>query len=227
MDITLFTQDFFLLVVGLSTLFQIGVAALSTFITRKASFCRDGWMVISIAFWMMAIRRISVAYEIMTNRDIAYYYWPELVGLFLSAGLIHGLWKLNSCFTEEIHNLSALAEEMPAMVSILNNVGYATYLNKKWYEYTGSGKSDSLGYAWHQFVHPDDLAKVWDYWRLCLEQACAYEAKVRVRNKEGKYRWHLARALPLKNERGEVHTWFGTMIDVENYILDKETIYGR
>lgn len=220
--------DLFLLVVLTSTLIQMGVAIVASVITHKTSSCRQAWMILSIAFWMMVVRRISVAYEIVSDSPhIEYYYWPEIIGLFLSGALFHGLCVLNKCYSEEIHSLTTLAEEMPAMVLMTDKKGFVTFWSKKWYDYTGLGPSESLGHAWHQAIHTDDLAKVWDYWKMCLDALCPFEAKVRVRNHKGEYRWHVFRALPIRNEVREACAWFGTMADIQDYVLDKETIYGR
>lgn len=177
---------------------------------------------------MMVVRRLAVSYEIMNDvKGITFYYWPEIVGLFLSMILFHGLWILNKCYSEEIHNLTNLAEEMPAMVLIMNAKGFATHLNKKWYGYSGLSQSQSLGFAWHQMIHTEDLATTWDYWQTCLSQACAFEGKMRIKNSSGDFRWHIVRALPMKNESGQVYSWFATMVDIQNYMLDKESLYGR
>lgn len=223
-----YINDVFLIIILFSTVLQLAVAIVSSVITYRSTFCRAAWFGLSVAFWLMCIRRLAVAHEIATDvPHLPYYYWPELLGLALSALLLWGLWELNKCFKEEISHLTSLAEEMPVMVSIMTTAGYATYLNKRWYEYSGGSVESSLGFGWHDYIHPEDLETVWEHWQSCLKYACIFEAKARVKNKEGEYRWHVARAVPIKDEKGNVHTWFGMMTDVHSYVLNKETLYGR
>ena len=36
-----------------------------------------------------------------------------------------------------------------------------------------------------------------------------------MRSRTGEFRWFLSRALPIRDERGEIVRWFGTNTDVE------------
>jgi hypothetical protein len=37
------------------------------------------------------------------------------------------------------------------------------------------------------------------------------------RKADGVYRWHLSRALPMKNDKGEIVKWFGSCTDIDEY----------
>jgi hypothetical protein len=39
-----------------------------------------------------------------------------------------------------------------------------------------------------------------------------------LRGRDGNYRWFLSRALPIRNEAGEVIRWFGTNMDITEQI---------
>jgi signal transduction histidine kinase len=44
----------------------------------------------------------------------------------------------------------------------------------------------------------------------------AYEVECRYRRHDGEYRWHIARAEPIKNESGELLYWLGTSTDIHD-----------
>jgi PAS domain-containing protein len=74
---------------------------------------------------------------------------------------------------------------------------------------------DKLG--WTYFVHPDDLANAGQIWQNSLDTGCDYEVEFRlIRASDRSYRWHLVRAFPLKNEKGEILQWIGTCTDIDD-----------
>ena len=41
---------------------------------------------------------------------------------------------------------------------------------------------------------------------------------------DGDYRWHLGRAVPIRDERGEILRWFGTATDIHDQKLLQDTL---
>jgi signal transduction histidine kinase len=54
--------------------------------------------------------------------------------------------------------------------------------------------------------------------RQSFENGTPWEDTFPLRSKDGTYRWFLSRALPIRNEAGEVVRWFGTNTDVTEQI---------
>ncbi|RDI76340.1 hypothetical protein Vi05172_g13659 [Venturia inaequalis] len=55
----------------------------------------------------------------------------------------------------------------------------------------------------------------------------SYTTEVRLRNKEGDYRWHLVRVLlsaPVRGEDEEEETWYGTCTDINDHKLLEQTL---
>lgn len=212
----------------LSTVVQFAVAVLAYRITTKTSFCRPAWITITIALILMVIRRLGVSYEIMTDtHHIEYYAWPEVLGLILSVCLFKGFYELDKCFVHEINHLTSLAEEIPAIVCIHNKDGYFYHFNNKWQEYTGIQKSESRGNQWKALIHPDDLAAFSEYFDMCVKASCLFEAKIRLKGKDGEYRWHFMRSMPVKDKRGRTDVWFTVISDIDDYVLRRKFFYGR
>jgi diguanylate cyclase (GGDEF)-like protein/PAS domain S-box-containing protein len=108
-----------------------------------------------------------------------------------------------------------LAEAIPQIFWIGNSHGHTTYLNKRWYEMTGSTEGEGLGVGWIEWVHPDDRAPCLEKWQKCMLSGETYEIEYRLRDSTNGYRWYLGRAVPLRDEEGVIQQWFGTCTDIE------------
>ena len=114
------------------------------------------------------------------------------------------------------------ADTMPQMVWSTRADGYYDYYNARWYAFTGVAESSTDGEGWNAIVHPDDQEKAWTAWRRSLATGEAYEIEFRLRHRSGRYRWTLARALPVRNSRGIILRWFGTFTDINDQKIATE-----
>jgi diguanylate cyclase (GGDEF)-like protein/PAS domain S-box-containing protein len=110
-----------------------------------------------------------------------------------------------------------IAEAMPQMVWSTRPDGYHDYYNQRWYEFTGVPYGSSDGEEWNGMFHPDDQDRAWANWRHSLATGELYEIEYRLRHHSGEYRWTLGRALPVRNDKGEIERWFGTCTDIHDW----------
>lgn len=108
---------------------------------------------------------------------------------------------------------------MPQMVWSALPDGYHDYYNKRWYEYTGLSYDGTKGEGWNSVLHPDDREMAWKVWNQSLQTGEPYEIEYRFRRHDGEYHWFLGRALPLRDENGEIRKWFGTCTDIHEQKL--------
>ncbi|MES3000390.1 MAG: PAS domain S-box protein, partial [Pseudomonadota bacterium] len=107
-----------------------------------------------------------------------------------------------------------IADAMPQMVWSTLPDGYHDYYNRQWYEFTGTPLGSTDGEAWNGMFHPEDQPRAWEVWRRSLSTLEPYEIEYRLRHRSGEYRWVLGRALPVRNELGDVVRWMGTCTDI-------------
>lgn len=107
-----------------------------------------------------------------------------------------------------------IADAIPQMVWSTLPDGYHDYYNRQWYEFTGMAPGSTDGEAWNGMFHPDDQPRAWEKWRESLETGERYEIEYRLRHKSGEYRWVLGRALPVRDDTGEIVRWMGTCTDI-------------
>lgn len=112
-----------------------------------------------------------------------------------------------------------LADSLPNIVWTADKEGNINYYNKRWYDYTGFEGLDSRENAAKKILHPDDFQKAIDIWQTSRQTKSAYEIEYQFkdRSKDGAYRWHLGRAIPIKDKDGEVVQWIGTCTDIDEF----------
>jgi len=118
--------------------------------------------------------------------------------------------------SEQDMKFRLLADTMPQMVWSTRPDGFHDYYNARWYEFTGMPVGSTDGEAWNGMFHPDDQARAWALWRHSLDTGEPYEIEYRLRNAAGEYRWTLGRALPMRDDRGQITRWFGTCTDIHD-----------
>ena len=123
--------------------------------------------------------------------------------------------------SEERYRL--LVDMIPQIVWTTDPNGQHTYFSRRWYEYSGATFEESQGEGWMRWIHPDDKQRAIARWRHSLATGEPYEIEYRLRGADGKYRWFLGKAMPLRNEAGEIIEWFGATTDIsEVKRLEKE-----
>lgn len=119
--------------------------------------------------------------------------------------------------------LRQIANAMPQIVWTARPDGHVDWYNDWWYDYTGAKR----GSNWHDEetpMHPDDIAPTWERWRKSLESGELYQMEYRFRRaSDGQYRWHLGRAVPVRDESGRIVKWIGSNTDIhEQKVLVKK-----
>ncbi|WP_081925875.1 PAS domain-containing protein [Massilia sp. LC238] len=117
-----------------------------------------------------------------------------------------------------------IANAMPQMVWSTLPDGYHDYYNDQWYEFTGVQYGSTNGDGWNDMFHPDDQERAWKRWRHSLATGEPYEIEYRLRHHSGVYRWTLGRALPQRDENGEIVRWMGTCTDIHEQRLAQEAL---
>lgn len=110
----------------------------------------------------------------------------------------------------------ALADAMPQMVWTAGPDGVLDYCNQRWLEYTGMTEYNPAQ-GFRPVMHPDDLPGTFEKWQHALEIGHGFEVECRFkRGSDGSYRWHLARALPVRDSNGVIVKWYGTTTDIDD-----------
>ena len=111
--------------------------------------------------------------------------------------------------------LRTMIQEIPILAWSCRPDGSAEFLNQRWLDYTGLSPREGLGWGWKAAIHADDVDKLVSTWRRILASGDPGHEEARLRRFDGTYRWFLFRAVPVRNQAGELIRWYGTNTDIE------------
>jgi len=150
----------------------------------------------------------------------AYYqtYWFRLSCFAAFIGLLWALYRWRTRqLTDQEKRLRDVVETIPAMTFTALSDGSSTFVNKRWTEYTGLSVEQSSGAGWQRAVHPEDLVRHSENWRMSVATGQLFEDQARFRRAaDGGYRWFLVRGVPLRDQHGKIVRWYGTLTDIED-----------
>jgi formate hydrogenlyase transcriptional activator len=114
------------------------------------------------------------------------------------------------------NKLRTIIDTIPALTWSARPDGSAEFFNRRWLDYAGLPAEQAADWGWTVALHPEDRARLMDYWLHLLASGEAGEIEARLRRFDGEYRWFLFRASPLRNDSGKVVKWYGTNTDLED-----------
>jgi len=110
--------------------------------------------------------------------------------------------------------LRLIIDSIPTIIWRKSPDGSADFLNRNFREYTGLSLEDGLGRGWLNVFHPDDRLK--EKWPSAMAAGKPFQTEARLRGTAGQYRWFLIRAMPLRDERGNIVKWYGLTCEIED-----------
>lgn len=110
-----------------------------------------------------------------------------------------------------------LAESIPQIVWVAEADGNLLYINQRWQALTGQVADVEGSWDWRSALHPDDVEDCLNGWKQALAVGDVFDLEYRLRRASDEtYRWHLGRAVPLRDEKGDIIKWFGTATDIDD-----------
>ncbi|MEG4456949.1 PAS domain-containing protein [Microcoleus sp. N9_A1] len=108
----------------------------------------------------------------------------------------------------------ALADNIAQLTWMTDDTGWIFWYNQRWFDYTGTTLEEMQGWGWQQVHHPEHVDRVVAKFRRCIETGEPWEDTFPLRGKDGSYCWFLSRAVPVRDEKGNLLRWFGTNTDI-------------
>ena len=115
---------------------------------------------------------------------------------------------------ESEEQFRTLANEISQMAWISGTDGHRTWFNSRWYEYTGLGFEDVKGLGWQRVHHPAYMDEVLRRQRECFARGVVWEDTLPLRGRDGRFRWFLTHAVPVRGADGAIKAYFGTNTDI-------------
>lgn len=135
----------------------------------------------------------------------------EWVGVHLDISIRR---RAEEAIKESEKKFKQLVDSMPQKISQSDAIGNVIFLNQQWLNDTGLCFEELNDFKWIKALHPNDMENVVRNWKTAVDTGNMFDMECRILNKRGEYIWNLSRAVPLKNEQGEITMWVGSNTDI-------------
>jgi PAS domain S-box-containing protein len=149
-------------------------------------------------------------------------------------GQIVGAVIVNEDVTERVRAEDAVRKNEKQLRDVIDTIpviaftdmpdGSNEFTNRSWQDYTGLSVKDAAGWGWESTVHPEDVARFHEEWCAAVSAVTPFDNAARYRGADGQYRWFLVRALPLRDERGNLLRWYGVLMDIEDRVRAEQAL---
>jgi PAS domain S-box-containing protein len=110
--------------------------------------------------------------------------------------------------------LQATIDMVPALIARYGHDGSFDFVNRTLQDYTGLSQESVRGRSREVLIHPEDLPRAENAWRVQVATGNPYDGEQRIRRSDGQYRWHSIRRAPLRDEKGNIIKWYGVAFDI-------------
>jgi formate hydrogenlyase transcriptional activator len=113
--------------------------------------------------------------------------------------------------------LRQMVDAIPQTIVVLGPDGSVVYVNRTVLDYTGLSTDEVMETDLRERVfHPEDAERLRETRQHGFSRGVPWENELRVRRKDGQYRWFLIRYSPLFDEQGRLTRWFSAGTDIED-----------
>ncbi|KAF0095518.1 MAG: PAS/PAC sensor hybrid histidine kinase [Puniceicoccaceae bacterium 5H] len=117
-----------------------------------------------------------------------------------------------------------LADNISQLAWMADANGWIFWYNQRWFDYTGTTLEQMQGWGWRQVHHPDHVDRVVERISQCFATGEKWEDTFPLRAADGSYRWFLSRAVPVRDQSGNVIRWFGSNTDITDRLEAEEQL---
>ncbi|MFD2517529.1 ATP-binding protein [Salinimicrobium flavum] len=130
--------------------------------------------------------------------------------------------ELNKTIKESETRFHQMADLTPEKIICADTSGKIYYFNKSWLDFTGLNLESLIKKGWEDFMHPEELNSTRRKWNQAIKSGNVFEKELRLRDKNGDYKWHLSRAVPVKDEDGKIKMWIGAITQIHKLKEEEE-----
>ncbi len=144
----------------------------------------------------------------------------EINGIGIIATEVTSQALINNSIKESEERFRFLAQTLPQLIWVTDAQGNQEFASSRWKEYSGIEPAGAE--EWKAIVHPDDYGSTNAAWAHSLTTGNIYIADVRLKNREGKYRWHTVKGEPVLDNEKKIVKWVGAFTDIHLQKIKEE-----
>jgi two-component system CheB/CheR fusion protein len=115
---------------------------------------------------------------------------------------------------ESEERFRTMADSSPIMIWRTDAAGKTSFLNRTYRNYCGIAADETVNFDWPEIVHPDDRDAYVAAFLTALQQRQTFQQRVRLRRRDGQWRWFDSRANPMIDGSGNISGFVGSSVDI-------------
>ncbi len=117
-----------------------------------------------------------------------------------------------------------LMNSIPQKITNADADGKLLFFNQQWVNDTGLTLEELKNGGWEESIHPEDFELTTNNWKHSVRTGEAFDMECRIQNKEGGYRWHLSKVVPIRDENKKILMWVGSNTDIHEQKGEKDAL---
>jgi diguanylate cyclase (GGDEF)-like protein/PAS domain S-box-containing protein len=132
--------------------------------------------------------------------------------------------RAEEALRESEENYRYTIELSPQLPWIADADGQVLTIGSRWNQIVGMTPGETLGMGWLDAIHPEDAPRMEACWARAMASGEPLDVEVRIRLRDGSYRWFRSRAAARRDEAGRILRWYGTDEDIHERKLAEQQI---
>ncbi|MBS1525929.1 MAG: PAS domain S-box protein [Bacteroidetes bacterium] len=163
---------------------------------------------------------VSFPHATLGRRIYDYIFTPvldaagEVIAIAGTTRDITDIRNAETAIAESEARFRTMAEGTDVMISVSDEDGAAVYFNEAWTRATGRTVTDLQKDGWIDLMHADDRERVANLWSEAISKKVPFQWEFRMPDKQGGYRWLLARGTPRFRTDGAFAGYISATVDI-------------
>ena len=115
---------------------------------------------------------------------------------------------------ESEERFRTMADSSPIMIWMTDASGRTSFLNRTYLEYFDLAAEEKASFDWRGIVHPDDREAYGAAFQTALHKRQTFHQRVRLRRRDGQWRWFESRGNPILDDAGNMIGFIGSSPDI-------------
>ena len=117
-----------------------------------------------------------------------------------------------------------MADSSPNIIWLTDAAGSLKFINRAYLEFLGIGIEDVPSFDWRQIVHLEDRDRYDEAFMAALRERQPFHERVRVRRRDGEWRWLEARGAPIFDHGGNLTGYIGSSPDITDIYESQQAL---
>ena len=117
-----------------------------------------------------------------------------------------------------------MADSAPNIIWLTDAEGRLTFINRAYLDFLGIGVEEIPSFDWRQIVHLEDRDRYDEAFMAALRERQPFHERVRMRRRDGEWRWLEARGAPIFDHGGNLTGYIGSSPDITDIYESQQAL---